>query len=169
MNNIVLIGYMGCGKSAVAKELHRQTGRNTVDMDLMIEEQAGETIAEIFSREGEEGFRRRETAVLRALTGADNTVVSTGGGVVIREENRVLLKKMGKVIWLKASPSVVYNRISGDVTTRPLLAGNMSEEYIAGMMEERSDYYASCADAVLDTDTMTPEELARKIREMMEE
>lgn len=122
MNNIILVGYMGCGKTTVGKNVAKNKSFTFIDTDEMIEKQQGKKISEIFDKNGEAAFRDMETEYLKQLLGSnqENLVISTGGGMAVREENRKLLAKLGRVIYLKVSPEVVYDRLKTD-TTRPLL------------------------------------------------
>ena len=120
--NIMLIGFMGAGKSAVSSYLGTQYKMNIVEMDQMIEKREGMSISDLFARYGEAYFRGRETALLEELGKRRNTVVSCGGGVVLREENIALMKKSGKVVLLTASPETIYERVKNN-DQRPLLAG----------------------------------------------
>ena len=121
-NNIILIGYMGCGKTTVGKNLARITGYTFTDTDEMIEKEQGRTISEIFATDGEEAFRKMETKLLEQLIQEQSTqlVISTGGGMPLREKNRKLLAELGTVIYLQTKPQTVYERIKDD-TKRPLL------------------------------------------------
>ncbi len=163
MNNIVLIGFMGTGKSSVAKALEREYGYRLVDTDERIALIEGMSIAEIFKKKGEEGFRRLETELIKnELMGLSGVVISCGGGMPLKKENRKLLKSVGTVIWLKASAQEILKRLAGD-TKRPLLACDNREAMVLSLMEERSPLYAEAANFEVVTDEKTPSQIAREI------
>ena len=123
MANVVLIGFMGCGKSSVAVKLSYRMKRQMTDTDKWIEKKEGRTIKEIFEQDGEEAFRSMETECLKQLKEtAKNQIISVGGGTPVREENRALLKEIGKVVYLRARPETLCERLKND-TRRPVLAG----------------------------------------------
>lgn len=153
--NIVLIGYMGSGKSTVAKELHRKTEMKILDTDLMIVEKQGRSINTIFVEEGETAFRDMETKLLEELSGYSryqkNCIISTGGGMPVREENRALLKKLGTVFFLKATTDTILEHVKND-TERPLLRNPDRRKKIEEMLVQRTPAYEDAADYVIDTD-----------------
>ena len=153
--NIVLIGYMGSGKSTVAKELHRKTGMRILDTDLMIVEKQGRSINTIFAEEGENSFRDMETRLLEELSESSeyqkNCIISTGGGMPVREENRALLKKLGMVFFLKATTDTILEHVKND-TERPLLRNPDRRKKIEEMLTQRTPAYEDAADCVIDTD-----------------
>lgn len=149
--NIILIGFMGAGKSSVSAYLNEKLGLQVVEMDQEIVEREGMSIADIFAVHGEEYFRNLETNLLIEMQTKNNVVVSCGGGAAMRECNVVEMKKNGKVVLLTAKPETIYERVKGS-TERPLLNGNMNVEYIAGLMEKRRDKYEAAADIVIYTD-----------------
>ncbi len=162
-DNIVLIGYMGAGKTAVGKYLANQYGYDFLDTDEYIVELEGITINEIFATKGEEYFRQLETRVLTDLKGTlKNTVLSTGGGLPMREENRILLKDIGRVCYLRASADTTYKRVSG-CDDRPLLAGDNMYDKICSMLQLRTPLYIDAADVIIDTDDMKIEDIAASI------
>ncbi len=160
--NIMLIGFMGAGKSAVSREMSRLYGMKAVEMDAMIEEREGMTINEIFASRGEDYFRSCETALLEELAGQSGLVVSCGGGAALRPQNVALMKKKGLVALLTASPETIYSRVK-DSHDRPILNGNMTPEYIAGLMEKRKAPYRQAADVEISTDGKTVEEICREL------
>ena len=131
-------------------------------MDQLIEEQQGMPITEIFAKYGEDHFRKLETDMLVSFQDKTNTVVSCGGGIVVRPENQVHMKRSGKVVLLTASPETVYERVK-DSSNRPVLNGHMNVEYIAGLQEKRRALYEAAADIVVATDGKKPEEICREI------
>lgn len=151
MKNIYLIGFMGTGKSTVAKELIKQTHAKGVEMDQLIEEQQNMAITDIFRQYGETYFRDLETALLRSLGTEEHLVVSCGGGTVLRDENAALMKEQGCIVLLTATPETVYERVKNS-SNRPILNGNMSVEYISELMEKRRARYESVADIRVATD-----------------
>jgi shikimate kinase len=164
---IFLIGYRGTGKSTVARRLAGALAYAWVDADDQIETRAGKTIAEIFAESGEADFRDLESQVLADLVRRERAVVSLGGGVVLRPENRGLIREGGgAVIWLTASPATILRRISADTTTsarRPNLtaAGGLAE--IEQLLAQRLPYYRECATLEVGTEGKTPEAVADEI------
>lgn len=167
VKNLFLIGYRGTGKSSTAIELAKLLHWTPVDADALLEERAGTTIRTIFAKEKETGFRNREAAILNELCQREQQVIATGGGVILRQENRVLICQNGKAIWLQAAPETLWQRISKDSTTedrRPNLAmGGLKE--IEELLRQREPLYAATADWNLTTDTLTPNQVAQKIFE----
>lgn len=137
---ISLIGFMGTGKTTIGKHLAKALGYEFVDVDRYIEEREGRTIREIFADQGEETFRQLETQALNEILAKDHLVISTGGGIVLRRENRDLLLKHSFVVSLKASPRNLYFRLK-ESTTRPLLQGPHPERTIRHLMHKRYPYY----------------------------
>lgn len=154
MKNIILIGFMGCGKTSIGIRLSYRLRRTLIDTDKMIERQQQMSISEIFSRLGEEEFRQMETRCLEQLAGQTSAqIISVGGGLPVREENRRLLKQLGTVVYLRVTPETVCKRLAGD-TTRPLLQGEDPEGKVRSLMAERKACYEAAADVILDTDDM---------------
>lgn len=162
MKNIYLIGFMGAGKSTVAKELVKCLDARLVEMDQRIEEEQGMAITRIFETRGEPYFRDLETELLRTLAQEEKLVVSCGGGSVLRDENAALMKKQGCIVLLSATPETIYGRVKNS-TNRPILNGNMNVEYIRGLMEKRHDRYESVADVRIETDGKTIREVCEEI------
>lgn len=162
-DNIVLIGFMGAGKTTFGKALAKSLNMDFLDTDDYIEKRAGKTIPQIFEEDGEEAFRRLETAVLEHLRDtACNTVLSTGGGMPLRVDNARLLKEVGKVYYLTAANQVIYERVKGD-RNRPLLQCENPYEKICSMMKERGPYYEAAADLSVDTNSTDIEEVCSMI------
>lgn len=152
MSNIILIGFMGCGKTTFGKWIAKNKQMIFCDTDQYIEEKEQSSINEIFQKKGEAYFRVLETQVIKELTGTlQNAVISVGGGLPVKEENRELLKKLGKVVYLRTSIDELVRRLQHD-TTRPLLAGGNIREKITGLMEARLECYLSASDVIVDTD-----------------
>ena len=162
--NVVLIGFMGCGKTTLGSRLAQMLGLKFVDMDDVIVRKAGCSIPEIFAREGEAGFRRMESQVLEELCREDHMVVSTGGGVVTVPENIPLLKALGYVVWLNPPERAIWNRVSRN-RSRPLLRTPNPRETVRELLEKRQPLYAAAADLETDTKDLTPDEAAYGIAE----
>ena len=144
MTNIILIGFMSCGKSSVGRYLAAESGMNLVDLDQVIVDKAGMSIPDIFATVGEKAFRDLESYVTTLMEGYENTIFATGGGVVLRENNRAVLRRSGLVVWLKTTPQNVLKYTKKD-TNRPLLQDKKSLESISSMMKIREPIYDSCA------------------------
>ncbi len=160
--SIVLIGMMGAGKSAVGNCLQRRFGFSRFDTDQMVASKFGMPIPEIFSQYGEDKFRDAETETLRTLPMGGSGVVVTGGGVVLRKQNRDLLKRLGAVVWLEADEATLFKRASrtGD---RPLLQHKNTRNAFAQMLQARLPLYAKVADMRVDTSALTDEEVTLAI------
>jgi len=167
--NLYLIGYRGSGKTTVAAELARLLGWKWLDADDEIERRAGKTIKEIFASSGEQSFRDLEAAVVADLAKRTRHVVALGGGAVLREESRLAIQASGKVVWLQASPEVLFQRITADASTaerRPNLTVDGGLAEVERLLAIRSPIYAACADLTVDA-TVEPSELARQIADWM--
>ncbi|MBR4670485.1 MAG: shikimate dehydrogenase [Butyrivibrio sp.] len=162
--NIILEGFMGSGKTTVSELLSEKLDLELIDTDEAISEAEGCSISEIFDVQGEQAFRDMETELIKMLVDEHvrETVISLGGGLPVRSENRELLKKCGKVVYLRTSPEEVYNRIKDD-TSRPLLRGDDPLSKIKKMQEDRGGFYEEAADIIIDTDGKTPEEIVIEI------
>ena len=154
---------MGCGKTTVGKELAQQLTYSFLDTDAYIEENEGCSISEIFERKGEGYFRNLETGSLQKLVEEINhTIVSSGGGLPLREENARLLQKLGFVIYLRVRKETVLKRLKGD-TTRPLLQCDNPGKKVEELLEYRNPIYEVGAHMVIDVDEKTVEEIAEEI------
>ena len=157
----VLVGFMGAGKSSVGKELARRLGTEFVDVDDRIEADAGKTIGEIFSGEGERAFRERERKAIRDAVSVPGRVIATGGGSFLDSENRLRLKEYAPVIFLDVSPGTVLRRLSGN-TSRPLLSGEDREKTVAELMASRRSAYRE-ADFRVNTEDRSPDSVAETV------
>ena len=165
--NIYLVGPMGVGKSTIGRELAKQLGKCFFDSDLEIERRTGASIPLIFEIEREEGFRKRETQELSVLTKQCDVVLATGGGVVLRDENRRLLSSNGLVIYLLSTPEILYQRISRD-KNRPLLQTENPLEKLCELVTQRDPLYRGLADMVIDTVHRTSQSTVREIVKMLQ-
>lgn len=164
--NIVLVGFMGSGKSTVGRELHHRLGYPLVDMDQVIEQRAGKPITAIFAEDGEEKFREMETMLLEELLepSAARRIISTGGGVVGREANRALLRQLGYVVWLHAPTATILDRTAKN-RDRPLLLTEDPVARIEALLAERKPLYAEVAHLKVDIAGLDCNELATGILE----
>ncbi len=164
MTRVFLIGYRGVGKTTVARLLAERLGWEWCDADEVLERAYGKTIRSIFETEGEPSFRDKESATLSELSLRQRCVIATGGGVILRPENRELLKR-GAVVWLAAEPETAWQRMQTDSTTgerRPNLAqGGLAE--VAELIARREPLYRECAGLTVDTTHVSPEAAAEVI------
>ena len=152
MDNIILIGFMGCGKTTIGIKLSYRMRRPLLDTDKLIEKDEGRAISEIFDTDGEDYFRDLETGCLKKLAKTTNNhIISVGGGLPVREENHALLKELGTVVYLRASALTIYERLKHD-KTRPLLQGDDPQLKIKTLMEKRAAIYEKAADIIIDVD-----------------
>ena len=161
--NIVLIGYRGTGKSVVGRILARRLGMVYEGMDANIVERAGMPIPEIVERYGWDRFREIETKEALALAGRDKLIIDTGGGVIERPENMPALAKSGVVFWLKATVETIVQRIQGGDQRPALTEGKTFTEEVEEVLNRRRDKYMATARFEIDTDDMTPEQVADEI------
>lgn len=165
--NIVVIGFMGAGKSTISDYLKNAFAMDVVEMDQVIAAEQGMSISEIFETYGEEYFRNLETQLLIDMQAKQNVIISCGGGVAMRERNVVEMKKNGKVVLLKANPETILDRVK-DSDERPLLNGNKNVDFIGKLMEARREKYEAAADIVVETDGKSVleicEEMIQKLR-----
>ncbi len=152
--NIVLIGFMGTGKSAVGHALAERLHARYFDTDAEIEKETGKHVADIFAQDGELAFRQRETAVLMRLTREKGpVVVATGGGTPLRQENIRLLKMIGPLVWLTAPPEAILGRVRKNLGRRPMLASHSNDPLprIKNLLIERNPVYRAVKDYEFDT------------------
>ena len=162
--NIYLIGPMGAGKSSIGKQLALTTRKQFLDSDSEIEKRTGVKIELIFDIEGESGFRKREVQILKELTVINNVVLATGGGAVLMEENRGVLREHGTVIYLKASPELLMSRTEKD-RGRPLLQTDNRMQRIIELLEDREPLYVETADYIINTEENSIKQVVKQIRE----
>ncbi len=165
--SIFLIGPMGAGKSTVGRILAEKLGYNFMDSDHEIESKTGATIPMIFDIEGEEGFRLRESQVIDALTQNKETVLATGGGVVINPDNRKNLRARGFVVYLKSSVNTLVQRTKND-RNRPLLQTSNPVATLKNILLERAPYYEELADLIVETEQTSVHRVVRQIISALE-
>ncbi|MDD5504245.1 MAG: shikimate kinase [Candidatus Omnitrophica bacterium] len=161
MKNIVLVGFMGTGKTLTGKLLAGRLNRKRISLDEMIEKKAGQAISDIFSRHGEEYFRRLEKDIVNSLPVNKSMIIDAGGGVVIDEDNVKRLKQGGVIICLKARPEVIYERTKSG-NSRPLLNTPDPVKSIKELLAARASFYDR-ADYSIDTSDLTPDEVVNEI------
>jgi shikimate kinase len=165
--SIVLIGFMGAGKSSAGKALARQTGLPCLDTDEIVSAGFGLSVTEIFTRLGEEEFRNAETEALRQLAGTVSAIIVTGGGIVLRPENVKMLRALGPVVSLEADAETLFGRISRRAT-RPLLRTANPRETVVELLRVRDPLYRAAADLRVDTSRLTHDEVADAIMKGIE-
>ena len=169
MNNIILIGFMGCGKSTVGFRLSYRLRRVLEDTDKLIERKEGRSISDIFALKGEDAFRRMETACLRELLlSQEEKIIATGGGLPMRQENHALLKQLGTVIYLRISAKNVWERLKGD-TSRPLLQCAEPLAKIETLLDKRAPVYEAAADTIVDVDGKDMEQVLSELLDRIAE
>ena len=167
LRNLILVGFMGTGKTSAGRRAAERLGFAYVDTDDLIEARAGKPISRIFAEEGEGHFRDLEADVLRSLAAREGHVVATGGGCVLREANWDALRRAGRVVCLTARPEVIFERVRRE-THRPLLATPDPMARIVELLERRAPFYAR-ADRTIDTSDLSVEEVADRLVELWEE
>lgn len=160
--NIMLIGFMGAGKTTVSRELSKLTGRQEVDMDAYIVQKEGRSINDIFAQNGEEYFRNIETKYLKEIQKSSGVIVSCGGGSVLKDENVSIMKENGVIVLLTATPETTLSRVQNS-KDRPILNGNMNLDFITELMNKRKDRYLSVADVIVKTDDRSVKAIAEEI------
>ena len=167
-NNIFLIGPMGAGKTTIGRQLAKKIAHEFYDSDHEIEQRTGADIPLIFEIEGEEGFRKRESQVITELVAKENIVLSTGGGAVLKQENRQVLKDNGLIVYLKSSPEKLFKRTEND-KRRPLLESDDRMKQIEKILSEREPLYIELADEIVETTTMTIKKIIHKLQKLYQE
>lgn len=164
--HIYLTGYRGSGKTTIGKQLSKKLRLPVIDLDDQIEQEASLTIREIFEREGEAGFRDRETAALRAVSEQPDSVISLGGGAILRKENRQVIKATGICIWLKVDADTVSKRLNRDSSTvsrRPSLTSLPPREEIEALLAAREPLYAAAATIEIDANRKSQRKVTEEI------
>lgn len=169
MNNIILAGYMGSGKTTVGIKLSYHFRIPFEDTDRLIEKRQEMTVSAIFEKYGEAAFRDMETELLQELVHSrEQSVIALGGGTPMRPGNRELIKALGTVVYLRIRPETIVKRLCGD-TTRPLLQGTDAASKVRAMLSERAPVYEAVSDIVIDVDNMEPQEIIDRIEEELNE
>jgi shikimate kinase len=157
--SIVLVGMMGAGKSSVGACLRRRTGLGLLDTDEIVASKFGMSIPEIFARHGENKFREAETEALRRMSPEEQTIIITGGGIVLRKENADLLRSQAVIVWLDGNEETLFARTSRK-KNRPLLQTKNPRKTFSQILGARRPLYAKIADIRVDTSVLTTEEVA---------
>ena len=163
MGNIVLTGFMGSGKTVVARQLARLLGMKVIDVDTEIEKSTKMTINKIFEQFGEPRFREIETETIKQVSENNNVIISTGGGAVLKQENMDAMRKKGVIVCLAAAPETILERTKS-TRDRPLLLVENPLERIKELLEFRRPFYEK-ADVMIDTERKTPLQIAEEIIE----
>ena len=168
MRSIILVGFMGSGKTSLGEVLKEKTGMKLIDTDSLIEEAEGRSINDIFKAEGEEYFRKLESEALKKISLSEEAVIiSTGGGAVLADRNIPLLMSCGEVVYLRTKPETIVKRLKDD-NSRPLLKTDNKEEKIREILKNREGRYVVAADIIIDTDDCNITELADTLLNMLE-
>ena len=165
-NNIILVGLMGAGKSTIGRSLAKRLNKDFFDSDRVIEERTGVDIATIFEIEGEQGFRDREAQVIEELCQMNDIVLATGGGGVLREENRANMKKFGHVVYLCTTAELLYSRIRYD-KSRPLMQTSNPLDTLKKLLQGREPYYKEVSDLIITTGKQKATVIVRRIEEAL--
>ncbi|WP_187296287.1 shikimate kinase [Tepidibacter mesophilus] len=163
MENIVLVGFMATGKSSVARLLSKKLNMQLIDTDIYIEQKENMSINEIFHKKGEKHFRNLEKQSLEILSNKKNIILSTGGGIISNDQNIKLLRKIGVVMWLKASTDTIIRNLENSKIERPLLKVENKEQKIQSLMKSRLSKYSKCAHFEIDTDDKNINEVVSNI------
>ena len=164
-DNVILIGFMGTGKTTVARRIAEKTGYDIKEMDEMIENDMGMSVAQIFQDYGEPYFRDLESDMAQRVAASERVVISCGGGTVLRRKNVDALRSSGSIVLLRAKPETVLERVKKNGDKRPLLSRYQSRGYISWLMKKRSDIYADAADYIINVDGRTADDIADEIIE----
>lgn len=160
--NVILIGFMGCGKSSIGRRLATRLGHEFLDSDDLITTASGKSIPEIFAEEGEERFRERETGVLQSLIGSKSIVLATGGGAILRPANREILRTIGTTVWLHADPEILFERATRS-RKRPLLEVENPRATFNSLLESRLPIYGKAADLKIDASGLSHNQTVESI------
>lgn len=164
--NLILVGYRGSGKTTVGELLAKRLGWHFVDTDALISRKAGKSIPEIFATEGEDGFRKREREACDQLRKSKNQVIAFGGGTIVDPESRAIVKRVGKVVWLRAPAAVLWRRIQADAARgvkRPNLTPVGGLDEVEAVLRQREPIYETAAAHIVDTTTDSPEQIAEAL------
>lgn len=165
MRHVILIGFMGCGKSTVGYRLSYKLKKCLIDTDQLIEQREGISISDMFARHGEAYFRRKETECISSLSKElGSRIVSLGGGTPMREENRGIIQSLGTVVYLKASADTIYSRVKHD-TRRPLLQCENPKSRIEELLAQRAPVYEQIADIVVEVDGKQIKQVVQEVAE----
>lgn len=165
MRHVILIGFMGCGKSTVGYRLSYKLKKCLIDTDQLIEQREGISISDMFVRHGEAYFRRKETECLASLSKElGSRIVSLGGGTPMREENRGIIQSLGTVVYLKASADTIYSRVKHD-TRRPLLQCENPKSRIEELLAQRAPVYEQISDIVVEVDGKQIKQVVQEVAE----
>jgi shikimate kinase len=162
VRNLILVGFMGSGKSSVGREIAHRCELRFLDTDSVIRQKYGKSIPEIFASHGETVFREEEHQILLRLRGAQHMVLATGGGIVLQRQNRLILRSLGAVVWLTADEEVIWERVSRK-QNRPLLQTDDPRSTIRSLMATRYPLYRETADVTVETSGLTHQEVANRI------
>jgi len=161
--SIVLIGFMGVGKTAVGKVLAEKLGRKFVELDSLIEHKAGKSIPDIFQQDGEVAFRELEIEVTKQVSTDKNLVIACGGGIVLNKINIDRLRQQSRIVYLTASPEVILKRVSGDGDERPLLKAANKALNIRELLGFRKPFYERAAGITIDTSKLDTDSIVEQI------
>ena len=164
-SNIALIGFMGAGKSAVGRALAATLDMEFIDLDSLIEEKAGRSIAGIFARDGEPAFRRMEAEISGQVAGGERTVIACGGGIVLEPNNIAVIRKTSIIVYLAAEPAILLQRVLNSRERRPLLEVVDPASAINDLLKFRRPLYEKAADIIIDTTQLNIAGAVSKISE----
>ncbi len=165
-SNVYLIGLMGAGKTTIGRKLAKLLFLDFIDTDQLLEERTGVSISHIFEIEGESGFRDRESKLLAEISSGRPAVISTGGGIILRPENRRIIRKHGRVIYLRASLNVLWKRLK-HCQSRPLLQTADPKARLTQLLTERDPLYADEADIIVEVGFGSASRITRKIHQLI--
>jgi len=161
--SLVLVGFMGTGKTAIAKALARRLNKEFIELDSLIQEKVGKSIPAIFRQDGEPAFRRLETEVTGQVAGRKNAVIAGGGGIVLNKINIEYLKKECVIVYLTASPEVILKRTANAKNKRPLLEVADKAQRVRELLKQRQPLYEQAADIKIDTSGLNINSIAEQI------